>query len=257
MDYDSEAVVIYNNPSATQAGFAGDEHPRATFGNATESGSTPISSDGTITDWEAMAQFWRETCLEQLRISPETQPILLTGTLKMSQEDREAVIKIFFEELDVNAFFLANPGVMSLYASGRVTGVAVIVDEAETVVIPVNEGYAVKDAIQENVSSDEIAEAVSNSIAASDIDIRGELYSSIIVSGSNSEMQTIADKLKTTLKDSAPPQQKIKVVVPTEAETLAWMGGSIIASQSSFKSSWITRAMYDEHGAGVVHEKCP
>lgn len=146
----------------------------------TEAGASPIS-DGKVGDWDTMEQLWRETCLDKLRVSPDGQPILLTETLKFTKEDREAATKIFFEKLEAPAFYLASPAVLSLYATGRVTGLAVIVDEESTSVIPVHESYAVKKAVQNKVSNDEIAEAAVNSIMRCDMDIRLQLYRNILV----------------------------------------------------------------------------
>lgn len=128
-----------------------------------------------------MEQRWRETCFDNLRVSPETQPVLLTETLKFTKEDREAATKIFFEKFETPAFYLANSAVLSLYATGRVGGVAVIVDEKSTSVVPVYESYAVKKAASNNVSNDEIPEAICNAIMRCDIDTRLEMYRNIVV----------------------------------------------------------------------------
>ena len=37
----------------------------------------------------------------------------------------------------------------------------------------------------------------------------------------------------------------------------AWAGGSIITSISTFKSKWVTRKEYKEHGKKKINEKCP
>jgi actin-related protein len=35
-----------------------------------------------------------------------------------------------------------------------------------------------------------------------------------------------------------------------------WCGGSILASLHTFENMWLSRAEYDEQGAGLVHRKC-
>jgi actin-related protein len=35
----------------------------------------------------------------------------------------------------------------------------------------------------------------------------------------------------------------------------AWLGGSILASLTSFKAMWVTRREYEEHGKSIVYRK--
>lgn len=34
-------------------------------------------------------------------------------------------------------------------------------------------------------------------------------------------------------------------------------GGSILASLGSFQQMWLSKQEYQEHGAGIIHRKCP
>ena len=49
---------------------------------------------------------------------------------------------------------------------------------------------------------------------------------------------------------------KIKVIAPPEREYSVWVGGSILASLSTFQGMWITKAEYDDTGPAIVHRKC-
>lgn len=146
----------------------------------TEAGANPVK-DGLVSNWEAMEQLWRETCLDNLRVSPEGHPILLTETLKFTKEDREMVTKIFFDKLNVPCFYLANSAVLSLYATGRVSGLAIIVEEESTSVVPVYQSIALDKGAQHNVSNDEIAEAACNAIMRSNSEQRLEMFRNILV----------------------------------------------------------------------------
>lgn len=128
-----------------------------------------------------MEQLWRETCLDNLRVSPEDQPILLAETLKFTKEDRETATKIFFDKLNVPGFYLANAAMLSMYATGRVSGLAVIVDEKSTSVIPVYQSVAMEKGAQHNVSNDEVAEAACNAIMRSSSEQRLEMFRNILV----------------------------------------------------------------------------
>ena len=35
-----------------------------------------------------------------------------------------------------------------------------------------------------------------------------------------------------------------------------WIGGSILASLSTFQQMWISKQEYDESGPSIVHRKC-
>ena len=36
-----------------------------------------------------------------------------------------------------------------------------------------------------------------------------------------------------------------------------WIGGSILASLGSFQQMWMSKAEYQEHGAGLINKKAP
>ena len=55
---------------------------------------------------------------------------------------------------------------------------------------------------------------------------------------------------------SAPPTMKIKIIAPPERKYSVWIGGSILASLSTFQQMWISKLEYDESGPSIVHRKC-
>ncbi|CAH8385868.1 unnamed protein product [Eruca vesicaria subsp. sativa] len=66
----------------------------------------------------------------------------------------------------------------------------------------------------------------------------------------------IADRMSKEITALAPSSMKIKVVAPPERKYSVWIGGSILASLSTFQQMWISKAEYDEAGPGIVHRKC-
>lgn len=54
----------------------------------------------------------------------------------------------------------------------------------------------------------------------------------------------------------APSTIKIKIIAPPERKYSVWIGGSILASLSTFQTMWISKHEYDEGGPGIVHRKC-
>jgi actin-related protein len=89
-----------------------------------------------------------------------------------------------------------------------------------------------------------------------DIDIRKDLYANIVLSGGTTLFEGIGERMTRELTALAPSAMQIKIVAPAERKYSVWIGGSILASLSSFQTMWITKAEYDESGPSVVHRKC-
>ena len=68
--------------------------------------------------------------------------MLLTEAPLNPCHNRDKVAEIFFENFRAPALFFAPPAVLSLYASGRTTGVVLDVGEGVTHAVPVYEGFA-------------------------------------------------------------------------------------------------------------------
>ena len=101
-----------------------------------------------------------------------------------------------------------------------------------------------------------IHETTYNSIMKCDVDIRKDLYGNIVLSGGTSMYPGINTRLEKEMIQLAPPTMKIKVIAPPERKYSVWIGGSILASLSTFQNMWITKEEYDESGPAIVHRKC-
>ena len=134
-----------------------------------------------------------------------------------------------------------------------------------------------------------IHETTYNSIMKCDVDIRKDLYGNIVLSGGSTMFPGIADRMSKEITALAPSSMKIKVVAPPERKYSVWIGGSILASLSTFQQvcdhqaslfifyfhitllhhltrqmtmeclnlqMWISKAEYDESGPSIVHRKC-
>jgi len=94
------------------------------------------------------------------------------------------------------------------------------------------------------------------SVQGSDIDIRKDLSKNMILSGGTTMYEGIAERMTKEITALAPSTMKIKVIAPPERKYSVWIGGSILASLSTFQQMWITKAEYDESGPSIVHRKC-
>ena len=94
-----------------------------------------------------MFQILEHAIRDVMRTSPEDQPVLLTEPSLHPKINREMVTFTMFEIIQVPAMYLANSAVLSLYASGRTTGIVFECGESVSHIVPIYEGHAISYAV--------------------------------------------------------------------------------------------------------------
>merc|ERR1712130_322314 len=82
----------------------------------------PIAQ-GIITSWEHMESIWYHCFYNALRVAPEEHPVLLTEAPLNPKTNRERMIQVMFENFKCPAAYIQIQAILSLYSSGRTTGI--------------------------------------------------------------------------------------------------------------------------------------
>ena len=88
-----------------------------------------------------------------LNAKQEEHPVLMTEAPLNPRSNRNKMAEIMFETIRAPALYFTPPSVLSLYASGRTTGVVLDVGDTVTHAVPVYEGFA----LQHSISRSDIA----------------------------------------------------------------------------------------------------
>jgi len=311
----------------------------------------PISH-GHIKHWPDMEKLWA-LCYSELGITKtEENPVHLTEPPLNPRATREKTASIFFEQFGTPALYMSIQAVLSLYAAGRSTGLALDCGEGVCHSVPMIEGFMIPYALERsdlggfdvdfllkrllrrsgytfNTSAEleivrdikettcsinpktqrNVAEAVRDmnkggslhvgskfytlpdktvieisaerewapeclfhpilagkedlgvhelvqvAISRAPVDNRTSLWNSIILSGGSTLFPSFPARMLAELRRFTSKETKMRISASPNRHHSAYVGGSILASLSSFKKLWVTKREYDEIGPHVLARK--
>jgi actin-related protein len=176
MEEDFLPIVIDNGSGMCKAGFAGDDAPRSVFpcivgrpkntevmvgvnyddcyiGDDAQMKRGILSlryplDHGIVTNWDDMEKIWHYTFYNELRVTPDEHPIMLTEAPLNPKANRERMIQIMFENFNVPSVYVSIQAVLALYASGRTTGCILDSGDGVTHTVPIFEGFLLPHAVK-------------------------------------------------------------------------------------------------------------
>ncbi|KAK2094283.1 hypothetical protein P7K49_028021 [Saguinus oedipus] len=89
-----------------------------------------------------------------------------------------------------------------------------------------------------------------------DMDICKDLYANTVLSGGTTMYSGITNRMQKEITAPASSTMKIKIIAPPKHKYSVWIGGSILASLSTFQQMWISKQEYDESSPSIVDGKC-
>ena len=102
--------------------------------------------NGIVTNWEDMEKLWRFS-FGAVQAQAEDHAVLISESPSTPRLHRELAMQIFFEGLRVPAYFPVHTTLLSLYSSGRTSGVVVECGHGNAITAPYLDGVALPHSI--------------------------------------------------------------------------------------------------------------
>ena len=209
--YEKPWAVIDNGTGQLRAGISGEDAPKVSFSSCVGYPRTRLAlvgpgqkdhyvgeeaqqkrgililkyplEHGIVQNWDAMERVWKHTFDNELRIlvgdeeeegGADVAGVLMTEAPMNPKENRERMTQIMFETSQARRFYVTLQAVLSMYGSGRTTGVTVDCGYDVSHTVPVYEGYAMPHAIGRiNLAGRDLTDYITKILTESKIHLYG------------------------------------------------------------------------------------
>lgn len=96
---------------------------------------------GIITNWDEMEKIWHYIFYNELGVAPDEHAVLLTEAPLNPKAHIERMTEIMFETFNFPIMYVAMQAKLSLYASGRQTGIVLDSGDGVSHIVPIFDGY--------------------------------------------------------------------------------------------------------------------
>ncbi|AFZ78941.1 actin, putative [Theileria equi strain WA] len=159
MSDETLAIVIDTGSSSIKAGFAGSDVPKtriptivgvdneddvvvgqSAFERQGNVGLFRPIQHGIVRNWALAESVWEHVFANELKVSQEDHPVLLTEPPLNPKLHRERCCQLFFESFHTPALYLAPTSLLSLYSSAKTSGFVLDIGEGVAHSVPIHEG---------------------------------------------------------------------------------------------------------------------
>ena len=100
-----------------------------------------------------------------------------------------------------------------------------------------------------------IQEILAESINKTNVDLKLQLYGSILLSGGNTNIKGMKERIYKEIKKLAPKNAKVRLHTPSNPENCCWIGGNTISSLEISKEMWISIKEWMEKGEYIINTR--
>jgi len=103
-----------------------------------------------------------------------------------------------------------------------------------------------------------LSQLIYDTVMGCPIETRRDLFENIVLVGGSVAMPGLAERIDADLTLLTPPTIEVGVAASEPGESpdeLVWRGAASFAASAQFSEGLLTRALYEEYGAGIVHSK--
>ncbi|QLQ79633.1 hypothetical protein HG537_0C02800 [Torulaspora globosa] len=104
------------------------------------------------------------------------------------------------------------------------------------------------------IEEDGLHQMVLHSISKVDLELRPELMSRIVLSGGSTMFPGLGQRMLKELQGLTQSKSNIRLIAPPERKYTAWIGGSVLASLTTFNKMLKTQSDWQDNGSKIVFD---